>query len=284
MTHFINNRAAKPNHPQRSIRGLCLGLATLVLTSGLIAVRADDTGPRPGDRVNTAILPEPGGSETWQARHRAMNQRAQEGHVDLVYIGDSIVGNWKWEGKPVWDHYYAKRNGLNLGISGDRTQQVLWRLQHGNIEGISPKLAIVMIGQNNGPFNSGEEIGAGVSAIVRTLREKLPHTKILVLGIFPRGEKPTPERAVLAKANEVASKLADGKQVFYLDVNHLFLRPDGSIPATRMPDFEHPSKEGFQVWAEEIEPKVAELMGDKPTPPMARPAKSTTGKGSTPRS
>jgi lysophospholipase L1-like esterase len=134
--------------------------------------------------------------------------------------------------------------------------------------GISPKLAIVMIGQNNGPFNTGEEIGAGVAAIVKTLREKLPETKILVLAIFYRGEKPTPERAVLAKANEVASKLADGKQVFYLDVNYLFLRPDGSIPASLMPDFEHPSEEGCRAWAVAIEPKVAELMGDAQTPEM----------------
>lgn len=140
-----------------------------------------------------------------------MNARAKQGHVDLVYIGDSIVGSWKWDGEPRRNHYYAKRNGVVLGISGDRTEQALWRLQNGNVDGISPKLAIVMIGQNNGPFNTGEEIGAGVTAIVNTLREKLPTTKILVLAIFPRGEKPTPERAVLATANGIASKLADGK-------------------------------------------------------------------------
>ena len=173
-----------------------------------------------------------------------------------------------WDGQPVWDHYYAQRNGVVLGMTGDRTEQVLWRLQNGNIDSISPKLAIVMIGQNNGPFNTGEEIGAGVTAIVQMLRKKLPETKVLVLAIFPRGEKPTKERAVLATANEIVSKLADGKYVFYMDVNYLFLRPDGSIPASRMPDFEHPSEEGHRVWAAAIEPKVAELMGDAPTAEM----------------
>ena len=281
MTHFANNGSS----PRRSMtsagilgrpvlrrtsNGLRLGLAAWILFGGMIGLRGEDGKRATGERVNSAIIPEPGGSTTWHERHQAMNERAKAGNVDLIYIGDSIVGNWKWDGKPVWDQYYAKRKGLILGISGDRTQQVLWRLQHGNIDGISPKLAIVMIGQNNGPFNSGEEIGAGVAAIVRTLREKLPNTKILVLGIFPRGEKPTPERAVLAKANEVASRLADGKQVFYLDVNPMFLRSDGSIPATLMPDFEHPSEEGFRVWAAAIEPKVAELMGDTPTPPRTR--------------
>ena len=225
----------------------------------------------PGGKVNTAIVPLPGGGDTWRARHLAINARAKQGQVDLIYIGDSIVRSWMWDGESVWNYYYAKRNGMIAGMTGDRTEQVLWRLQNGNIDGISPKLAIVMIGQNNGPFNTGEEIGAGVTAIVQTLLEKLPETKILVLAIFPRGEKPTAERAVLAKANEIASRLADGKHLFYLDVNYLFLRPDGSIPASLMPDFEHPNEEGHRVWAAAIELKVAELMGEAPTAEM--PAK-----------
>lgn len=246
------------------------------------AAVAEDAAPSagPGSRTNTAVIPRPGGSDTWRARHEAMNARARQGHVDLVYIGDSIVGSWKWDGEPVWNHYYAKRNGVVLGISGDRTEQVLWRLQHGNVDGISPKLAIVMIGQNNGPFNTGEEIGAGVTAIVNTLREKLPTTRILVLAIFPRGEKPTPERAVLATANGIASKLADGKQVFFLDVNHLFLRPDGTIRASLMPDFEHPNEAGHRAWAAATEATVAQLMGDTPTPEM--PAREPAGGAAAP--
>lgn len=256
---------------------VCAGICTAAIGD---ADAADNPAASPARRVNTAVVPTPGGSDTWRARHKAMNDRARQGNVDLIYIGDSIVGNWKWEGKPVWDHYYAKRNGLILGISGDRTEQVLWRLQNGNIDGIVPKAAIVMIGQNNGPFNTGEEIGAGVTAIVQTLREKLPDTKVLVLAIFMRGEKPTPERAVLAKANEIASRLADNVHVFYLDVNHLFLRPDGSIPASLMPDFEHPNEEGHRVWAAAVEPKLAELMGDAPTPEM--PARSEARKEAAP--
>lgn len=231
-----------------------------------------DAGTAPSNRVNTAVVPLPGGGDTWKTRHEAINARAKQGHVDLIYIGDSIVRSWMWDGTAVWEHYYAKRHGMIAGMTGDRTEQVLWRLQNGNIDGISPKLAILMIGQNNGPFNTGDEIAAGVTAIVHTLRQKLPATKVLVLAIFPRGEKPTPERAVLAKANSIVSQLADGKHIFYLDVNHLFLRPDGTIPAFLMSDFEHPNEEGHRVWATAIEPKVAELMGDTPTPAM--PAKS----------
>ncbi|MCX6885405.1 MAG: GDSL-type esterase/lipase family protein, partial [Verrucomicrobia bacterium] len=185
--------------------GVRLVLVAWVACCAVIAA-AGDTAVVPGGKANSAVVPVPGGGDTWKTRQEAINARAKQGNVDLIYIGDSIVRSWQWDGTPVWDYYYAKRNGMIAGMTGDRTEQVLWRLQNGNIDGISPKLAIVMIGQNNGPFNTGEEIGAGVALIVQTLREKLPKTKILVLAIFPRGEKPTAERAVLAKANEVVAK------------------------------------------------------------------------------
>ncbi len=218
--------------------------------------------------TNTALVPVARTNASWIQRHESMNQRARQGNVDLIYVGDSIVEHFDNQGKEVWAHYYSPRRALNLGIGGDRTEHVLWRLDHGNIDGISPKLAIVMIGQNNGGHNTGEEIGEAVAAIVLKLRAKLPNTKILLLGIFQRREKPTPERAVLARANEIAEKLADGKNIFYMDINHIYVQPDGSIPRSLMYDFEHPTPFGHRVWAEAIESKVAELMGDKPVPPM----------------
>ena len=217
---------------------------------------------------NSAIVPVARTNASWIQRHELMNRQAQKGHIDLIYVGDSIVEHYNKQGKEVWAHYYADRNALNLGISGDRTEHVLWRLDHGNIEGITPKLAIVMIGQNNGGHNTAKEIAEGVTAVVQRLRAKLPGTKILLLAIFQRREKPTPERAVLDKANEIVSKLADGKTVYYMDINHIYVQPDGSIPKSLMYDFEHPTPLGHKVWAEAIEPKVAELMVDKPVAPM----------------
>ena len=222
-------------------------------------------------RVNSAIEPVARTNAGWIQRHEAMNQQARQGNIDLIYVGDSIVEHFNNQGKEVWAQYYAGRKALNLGIGGDRTEHVLWRLDHGNIEGITPKLAIVMIGQNNGGHNTGEEIGAGVTAIVQKIRAKLPTTRILLLGIFQRREKPTPERAVLAEANEIAKQLADGKTIFYMDINHLFVQPDGSISRLLMYDFEHPTPLGHRVWAEAIESKVAELMGDKPVVPGLPP-------------
>ena len=235
----------------------CWLLITMALTFGQ-AVLAE----------NSAIVPVARTNASWIQRHELMNRQAQKGHIDLIYVGDSIVEHYNKQGKEVWAHYYAGRNALNLGISGDRTEHVLWRLDHGNIEGITPKLAIIMIGQNNGGHNTAEEIAEGVTAVVQRLRAKLPGTKILLLAIFQRREKPTPERAVLDKANEIVSKLADGKTVYYMDINHIYVQPDGSIPKSLMYDFEHPTPLGHKVWAEAIEPKVAELMGDKPVAPM----------------
>jgi beta-glucosidase len=141
----------------------------------------------------------------------------------------------------------------------------LWRLDHGNIDGISPKLAVLMIGTNNsnGADNTGEEIGAGIEAIVKKLRQKLPQTKVLVLAIFPRGEKPGPQREENAKASQIASKLADNQNVFYLDIGDKFLAPDGTLTKEIMPDYLHLTAKGYEIWAESIEPMVAQLMGEK---------------------
>ena len=231
------------------------------------------TTPYAGDRLTeTKILPEVVESATvpvaktkpsWIERHEAMNAKAKAGDIDLIYIGDSIVQFFETKGRDVWNRYYTPRKALNLGISADRTQHVLWRLDHGNIDGIAPKLAIVMIGQNNGGHNSAEEIAQGVTAIVDRIRSKLPETKILLLGIFQRREKPSPEREVLAKANKILSRLDDGKTIHFMDINNLFVQADGTIPSNLMPDFEHPSAKGYQLWSETIEPVVARLMGEK---------------------
>ena len=197
-------------------------------------------------------------------RHRAFNKRVKQGNVDLIFIGDSITHWWERAGKDVWNKYYGHRRAVNLGIAGDRTQHVLWRLDNGNIDGISPKVAVVMIGTNNQPpRNTGEEIADGIIAICKKLRKKLPKTKILLLGIFPRQPKPCAMREELAKASRIASRIADRKMIHYLDIGGKFVEPDGSISKETMNDYLHLTGKGYQIWAEAIEPKLAELMGEK---------------------
>ena len=218
---------------------------------------------------NDAVVPVAKDTDTWKKRQDVINARAMQGDVDLLFVGDSITQGWEGKGKAVWEKYYGKRKAMNAGLSGDRTQHVLWRLDHGNVDGIHPKLAVVMIGTNNSnkDDNSAEQIGEGIKAIVGKLREKLPETKILLLAIFPRGEKPNPQREKNAKASEIASQMADNKMIYYLDIGPRFLEPDGTLTIEIMPDANgsrlHPGERGYEIWAEAIEPKVAELLGEK---------------------
>jgi beta-glucosidase len=200
----------------------------------------------------------------WQRRHKAMNERVKKGNVDLLLIGDSITHGWEWFGEEVWKDYYGKRNAVNLGIGSELTQHVLWRLDHGNVDGIQPKLAVLLIGTNNAAIgNPPEEIAAGVAAIVTKLRAKLPRTKLLVLALFPRGaDAKDPIRQVNIKANTIISKLADGKDVYYLDIGPKFLDAGGKLSREVMPDLLHLSRKGYTIWAESMEPTVKKLMGE----------------------
>ena len=218
-----------------------------------------------GQEKHTAIEPAHRHS-WWTLRNDAVNERVAQGNVDLLMIGDSITHGWEGGGKKFWEKYYAPRNAVNMGFSGDRTQHVLWRLEHGHLEGISPKLAVLMIGTNNsnGDDNTAEEIADGIIAVCNTLRTECPRMKILILAIFPRGPEPSDQRRKNAKASLLASKSADGKMIQYLDINEKFLTKDGFLSMKVMHDYLHPNEAGDKIWAEAIEPKVAELIGERP--------------------
>ena len=214
---------------------------------------------------HSAITPEPRG-EGWMKRHESFNERVQQGNVGLLFIGDSITQGWEGAGKEVWKRYYAHRGAVNLGIGGDRTQHVLWRLDHGNVDGIKPKAAVIMIGTNNSGAerNTALEIVDGVTAIVADLRQRLPQTRLLLLDILPRGEQFNGQRGKILQVNQAIRKLHDGAFVHYLAIGHEFLEANGSISKEIMPDFLHLTPKGYEMWAAAIEPKLSELLGDEP--------------------
>ena len=229
-----------------------LSLFALVLGCAASAVAQD----------NDAIKPVPRDAN-WMKRHESFNARVKEGSVDLLFIGDSITQGWEGAGKAAWSEKYGKRNAVNLGIGGDRTQHVLWRLDNGNIDGIKPKLAILMIGTNNSGQNTSEQIAEGITAIVTKLRDKLPETKVLILAVFPRGADATNKnRMVNEGANQIVSKLADGKNIEYLDIGPKFLDDKGGLSKEVMPDLLHLNPASYQTWADSIEPHVARMMGE----------------------
>jgi lysophospholipase L1-like esterase len=220
---------------------------------------------KPVAKKHDAVTPAPKGG-WWMKRHRGFNTRVAKGNVDLLMIGDSITHGWEGRGKKVWDEYYAKRNAVNLGIGGDRTQHVLWRLENGNIKDVKPKLAVIMIGTNNSRANSAEQIADGVEAIVNKLRTQLPEMKVLVLAIFPRGANDDDKlRQNNMAANKLIAKLADDKMIYFLDINSAFLTDDAKRTLSKevMPDLLHPHAKGYGIWAEAMEPKLSELLGEK---------------------
>ena len=180
--------------------------------------------------------------------------------IDLIFLGDSITHSWEGTGRSVWNKYYKERSTLNLGYGGDRIQHLLWRIKNGELETLSPKLAVIMIGTNNSKSNTAEEMANGIKLICCEVRKKLPDTKILLLAIFPRGERPSPQRKRNKEASELASEIADGEMIYYSNINNAFLTKDGELLSKIMPDFLHPSPAGYEIWAKEINDKVAELM------------------------
>lgn len=213
--------------------------------------------------VESPTVPAPRTGKVYD-RYVMLNERVKtnQGNIDILFVGDSITQGWESNGKSVWEKYYGPRKAVNIGISGDRTQHVLWRLDHGNADGMKPKVTVLMIGTNNSGKgrNTPGEIVEGVTAVVHKLQEKFPETKILLLGIFPRGPGFNEQRGDITQVNQAIHKLEDNQKVFFLDFGQVFIDPDGSLPKTIMPDFLHPNQKGYELWAEAMEPMLKELL------------------------
>jgi lysophospholipase L1-like esterase len=212
-------------------------------------------------RDNSATTPAPR-DPNWVKRHEGFVEIAKKGGVDLLFLGDSITDGWRSGGKDVWEKNYGPLKAANFGIGGDQTQHVLWRLENGELDGIKPKLAVLMIGTNNLRGNTDEEIADGVKATVAELHKRTPETKLLLLGVFPRGEKAEdPNRARIKHINSIIAQLDDGgKSVKYLDIGDKFLQPDGTLPKSIMPDGLHPNAKGYEIWVDAIAPTLQEMM------------------------
>jgi lysophospholipase L1-like esterase len=219
--------------------------------------------------VTPAPLEESWSLSWWMPRHEeklaeAARRQAAGEPTGLVFIGDSITHNWENEqGKAVWTQRYTAWHPLNLGFAGDRTENLLWRIQHGELDGIAPKVAVMLVGTNNSGARHDDPAAtvAGIRADIEALRARLPHTKVLLLAIFPRGEGPGDEvRRMNDRVNALLPGLADGKQIVFLDIGQAFLAPDGTLSKDIMPDLLHPNARGYQIWADAMAPALERLM------------------------
>ncbi|MDR1480063.1 MAG: GDSL-type esterase/lipase family protein [Planctomycetaceae bacterium] len=214
---------------------------------------------------SNAVKPVPRKDGGWCARYVTSVEQMDKGEAELLMIGDSITHGWDGAGVEVWKKSYTPFKPINLGISGDQTQHVLWRLDHLPLTKIKPKAAVIMIGTNNAGSNSStsKETADGIKTIVERLEKAYPEIKIIVLHVFPRDEKP--DGKLRKKVDEINSFLPDlfksDKNVKLLDINKVFLAEDNVLPKNIMPDGLHPNKEGYQLWADALVPALNEIFG-----------------------
>ena len=184
--------------------------------------------------------------------------------VDLVLLGDSIVHFWEWKHPVSWKKFTANRTVLNLGYGGDCTQQVLWRIDHGELDGYEAKCIVLMIGTNNNSSKNSkpENVAAGIEKIVAQIRKHQPNARLVLHPIFPRGESAKSERHADArgrndKTNELIKKFAerDGKLI-WIDFNDKLVDETGWVPRTIMADQIHPSDTGYEIWMEALAPVI----------------------------
>lgn len=231
--------------------------ASFVLTLCLTASAQDNPAVKPLNRDND--------------RHKQFLKIVAKGEGDVIFIGDSITQGWEGKAaKKIWDENFGKFKPVNLGIGGDQTGHVLWRITEGKeIEPLKPKLAVIMIGTNNTGGHSAEQIAGGIKAIVEELQKQKPEMKILLLGVFPRAGGIKKEDTVapadklnpkIKAINAIISKYADDKKVFYKDIGDKFLNKDGGLERKVMPDLLHLSPEGYQIWADAIKDDIAKLV------------------------
>jgi beta-glucosidase len=203
--------------------------------------------------------------EHWHRRHEEKLAIAQKGEIDIVLIGDSITQ--QGERTPAFAYYFGKRKTLNIGFSGDKTQNVLWRLQHGEIDGLKPKLVVLMIGTNNCGGSKPNEILEGIRSILAEIRQRVPAAKVLLLSIFPRAPGTPFETGKLV--NQQLPSLADGLHIEHVDMNNTFLEKNGDMKkGLFVKDLLHLNEKGYRAWYAALEPYTSAAIGEQPLPIM----------------
>jgi lysophospholipase L1-like esterase len=232
-----------------ALLGLLLAVALLRPVPAQTAAAPAPAGTRPESTSatapdNTKYLNRPELLPPCAARVAAIKGRP----CRIIFIGDSITAGWLTRGKAVWDKYYARRDALDFGIGGDKTQNVLWRLEHMDIHDLRPKAAVILIGTNN-LNNTAQEIAAGVKAVLAKTQQVFPGVKVILVSIMPN------QRAnqKMMDADELIRMFADGDTVEYLDLVP-FMPPVGRNWVGLGPDHLHPDARGYEIWATVMEP------------------------------
>lgn len=239
---------------------------TLILSLFILSI-----GLAFAQRPNTAVIPAHRlDRKSWSERHEQILEKVKSSDPKLIMIGNSITHNLDLpDRKFLWDQYLTALDAVNLGISGDRTENVIWRLQNGEIDGIHPKVATLLIGTNNTDGNNyleistSEELAEGIREICRILRQKLPETEIVLLGILPYGYKPNHRDETNKAANAIIAGFPEkDSKIHYYDLGYLFLNENGTVNGKLMPDYLHPTAEGGKLVFEALVPVISKWLKD----------------------
>ena len=227
------------------------------------------------EAVVPSVQSHPFAQAKWLPRFDAKRELAATGGYDVVFLGDSITHNWEGPGKNVWAKHFAEGpfRAINLGIGGDRTEQVLWRLDHGQMDGLDPKAIVLMIGTNNTGHRplfqeSPTDTILGVQSILDRLAAKFPKAKVILHPIFPRGATTNdPLRVRNDLVNRGLVRLTNGRNVLWCDFNARLVTADGTLERTMAKDLLHPGEAGYEIWAEELRPYLDYALGLRKKPP-----------------
>ena len=234
---------------------LTLPFAPAALASFLCLALQD---PKPAPVVNPALVPV-ARTEVWaiERQNEVLRRARSTEKAAVLFLGDSITQGWEGDGATVWQKQIAPLGALNLGVSGDRTEHVLWRLQQAPITHLEPKVIVLLIGTNNlgNTGCSAEQTLAGVLAVIASLRTQAPKALLLVHEIFPRGERMNPLRGDILQVNQVLRRHA-GPSTRVLGFSDMWVQEDGTIRAETMPDFLHLSPAGYEQWGAALVPEL----------------------------
>jgi platelet-activating factor acetylhydrolase IB subunit beta/gamma len=239
--------------------------------------------PQQDNPFAEALAPEYRDDEHFIERHANFLKLIQETPIRLLFLGDSITRRWV-ENLEYWNGFFTPYQNANFGVGGDMAQNLLWRIQNGELDNIQPEVIVLLIGTNNIPTHSAAEITATLHLIVATIQEKLPKTKIVLMAIFPRGpqERNKADESnpyFMDKVNAVNQNLMsldDRDSIYFLDIGASFLGPDGEIDTALLPDRLHLIEPGYQVWGEALKGIITELI--KPIPLEATKKNSRAGR------
>ncbi len=244
---------------------VALCLFTGVLTGQEPRVRTIETElPVVPEGIAAATYPMPRTEWVVNVRNMIADGQKVAGTTRLILDGDSINAGWR----RFWRHHFSHIPTYNFAMSGDRTQHLLWRLEQGQVENMKPEVILLMIGTNNlGNGESVEDTIAGIQAVVDAYRKRFPDAVIYLHGLLPRSTGSFRDTnnvwaQRIQKVNQGVSSLADGKNVFFLDVNHVFLMEDGTINREYMADLLHPTEKGYAAWAEVLRPVLDSLQNN----------------------